>query len=150
LTWNNIINVVERVFVEGASFYKSGNVNTCAFCKTESACSTDKERVEEMMKRVEVNDAGAMSFMGSYYRRGGKGGFMQDQEKAKELLNRAAKLGSSHAHFCIGNDYHREGELKKAKFHYEAAAMAGHELARLNIGIMENDLGIGNELLSIG
>jgi TPR repeat protein len=154
LTWNNIINVVERVFVEGASFYKSGNVNTCAFCKTESACSTDKERVEEMMKRVEVNDAGAMSFMGSYYRRGGKGGFMQDQEKAKELLNRAAKLGSKEAHFRLGNiysggdpkketgnDYRREGELKKAKFHYEAAAMAGHELARLNIGIIENESG---------
>jgi len=32
--------------------------------------------------------------------------------------------------------------LKKAKFHIEAAAMAGHEVARCNLGIMENNDGI--------
>jgi TPR repeat protein len=31
--------------------------------------------------------------------------------------------------------------LKKAKFHYEGAAMAGHEVARYNIGVMEAESG---------
>jgi TPR repeat protein len=29
------------------------------------------------------------------------------------------------------------GNLKKAKFHYEAAAMLGCEVARYNLGVME-------------
>jgi TPR repeat protein len=33
------------------------------------------------------------------------------------------------------------GELKKAKIHYEAAAMAGHEAARCNLGTMEAQSG---------
>ena len=31
--------------------------------------------------------------------------------------------------------------MKKAKFHFEAAAMAGHETARFNIGLMECESG---------
>ena len=31
--------------------------------------------------------------------------------------------------------------MKKAKFHYEAAAIAGHEAARYNLGYMENKSG---------
>jgi len=34
-----------------------------------------------------------------------------------------------------------KGELKKAKFHNEAAAMAGHELARNNLGNIEAEGG---------
>jgi TPR repeat protein len=55
-----------------------------------------------------------------------------------ELWTRAAKLGSSKAHFFLGQKYREEGDLKKAKFHYKAAAMAGHELARCNIGSLES------------
>jgi len=33
------------------------------------------------------------------------------------------------------------GDLKKAKFHFEAAAMAGHEVARYNLARCEKDLG---------
>ena len=33
--------------------------------------------------------------------------------------------------------YREGGDMKKAKFHYEAAAMAGHEVARYNLGCME-------------
>jgi TPR repeat protein len=117
------------------SFRESGNIGTCAFCKAERMI-TDKERVKEMMKRVEANDAGAMSFMGSYYYHGSVS-LLQDQKKAMELWKQAGALGSSHAHFCIGNEYRREGDLKKAKFHYEAAAMAGHEVARYNLGFTE-------------
>jgi hypothetical protein len=33
------------------------------------------------------------------------------------------------------------GDLKKAKFHFEAAAMAGHDVARYNIGCLEYNSG---------
>ena len=42
--------------------------------------------------------------------------------------------------------------MKKAKFHYEAAAMAGHEFARYDLGIMEGksgNVGRGFEHLKI-
>ena len=31
--------------------------------------------------------------------------------------------------------------MKKAKFHYEAAAIAGNELARMNLGVSEYNAG---------
>jgi TPR repeat protein len=54
-----------------------------------------------------------------------------------ELMARAADLDSSRAHFFLGRNYDERGDLKKAKFYYEAAAMAGHEVARHNLGCME-------------
>ena len=91
---------------------------------------TNEERVEEMMKRVEANDAGAMCVLSSYYDNG-SGGLLQDGEIAKELLIiMAAELGYSHAHFKLGNRYADGGDLMNAKLYYEAAAMAGHEVAR--------------------
>ena len=33
------------------------------------------------------------------------------------------------------------GDLKKAKFHYEATAMAGREVARFNLGVMAGHSG---------
>ncbi len=66
---------------------------------------------------------------------------MQDQTKAMELLTQAAELGSSQAHCELGNIYHEGGYLKKSKFHWGAASMAGHEVARSNLGIIEADYG---------
>jgi TPR repeat protein len=37
----------------------------------------------------------------------------------------------------LGNIYDKGGDLKKAKFHFEAAAMAGHVIARYNLGNLE-------------
>ena len=42
------------------SFSKSGNIGTCPYCKAQINNSTDEERVKELTRRVEVNDAGAM------------------------------------------------------------------------------------------
>jgi len=117
------------------SFRKSGNIGTCAFCKGVND-KTDEESVEELMKRVEVNDADAMYVLGSYYNHG-QLGLQQDRGKALELWKHAAALGSSKSHFHLGNMYREGGDMKKAKFHYEAAAMAGHEVARYNLGCME-------------
>ena len=68
--------------------------------------------------------------------------FYQDQTKAIELFTKSAELGHSQAHWNLGDIYRKGGYLKKAKFHWEAAAMAGHEGARFNLGIM--DLQSGN------
>ena len=96
----------------------------------------NEERVDELMNRVEANDAGAMTILGSHNYHG-KLGLLRDQERAMELWTRAAELGSSQAHFQLGTQYDAEGNSKKKKFHNEAAAMAGHEGARYNLGLME-------------
>jgi TPR repeat protein len=41
----------------------------------------------------------------------------------------------------LGVYYDEGGDSKKAKFHFEAAAMAGHEVARFNLGNMEHKSG---------
>ena len=107
------------------------------FCKSEID-KTDGESVEELMKRVEVNDAGAIFVLGNDYQLG-VSCVQQDYAKAMELYTRAADLGYSKAHFALGISYRAGGDLKKSKFHYEAAAMAGHEDARLKLGNLEGD-----------
>jgi TPR repeat protein len=97
---------------------------------------TDKERVEELMKRVEANDANSIYVLGSYYQHG-QLGLLSDQERAMELWKQAAELGSSQAHYFLGSIYLEGGDMKKAKFHTEAAAMAGNEEARYNLGVTE-------------
>jgi tetratricopeptide (TPR) repeat protein len=121
------------------SFCKSGNIAKCPFCSARMGKTVD-EQVEEMMKRVETNDAGAMFALGSHYHYGNLG-LQQDWERAKELWTQAAKLGSSKADFSLGTFYGEGGDLKKAKFHWEAAAIAGHEVARFNLGLMEYNSG---------
>jgi len=41
---------------------------------------------------------------------------------------------------------HCKGDSKKVKLHYEVAAMAGHDVARCNLGTMEHKSGKWNEL----
>jgi TPR repeat protein len=41
----------------------------------------------------------------------------------------------------LGDVYHKGGDMKKAKFHFEAAAMAGNEVARCIVGIHEYNSG---------
>jgi len=82
-----------------------------------------------------------MYALGNYYENGHIG-VQQDHPKAVELWNRASELGSSNAHCLLGTHYYKGGDLKKALFHYEAGAMAGHDVARYNSGTMEFKLGI--------
>jgi len=121
------------------SFAQSGNNEKCPFCNSDRN-KTDGELVADLMKRVEANDAASIYMLASCYYKG-QLGLQQDREKAKELLMRAAELGSSHAHYNLGTIYHEGGNMKKAKFHVEAAAMAGHEGARYNLGNMEFNSG---------
>ena len=122
------------------SFRESGNNEKCPFCKANRKGITAEEAVEQLMKLVEVNDAGAMCVLADDYYHG-QLGLLQDRDKAMELWTRAAKLGSSKAHYQLGCTYDAEGNSKKEKFHYEAAAMAGDEAARNNLGTMEAQSG---------
>ena len=123
------------------SFGLAGNVGKCPFCNSDRGCKTDAERVAEMMKRVEAQDASAMNQLAQNYYFGGAG-LLQDHAKAVELWKQAVALGSSQAHFCLAEAYRHELEdLKKAHFHYEAAAVAGHEVARCNLGSIERKSG---------
>jgi len=115
---------------------KSGN-DKCPFCNSYQGNTTDEEDIlERVRKRVEANDAESICQLGSYYY-DGFGGLQQDQTRAIELYVRAANLCNSQAHHQLADIYNEGGNLKKAKFHYEAAAMAGDEDARYNLGCLE-------------
>jgi TPR repeat protein len=92
------------------------------------------------MKRVAANDATSICVLGDHYYRG-LVGVQQDHTKAIKLFTRAADLGLSAAHYLLSDVYRKGGDLKKAKFHGEAAAMAGHEVSRCNLGVLELDSG---------
>jgi hypothetical protein len=121
------------------SFFVSGN-DKCPFCNSDRANKIEEERVQEMMKRVEANDPTSICMLANQYYHG-RVGFQQDRAKAMELFTRAADLGCSEAHNQLGAIYRKGGDLKKAKFHVEAAAMAGNEVARFNVGIIETESG---------
>jgi TPR repeat protein len=76
---------------------------------------------------------------GYYYR--GLNGLQQDHSKGMELLTKSADLGCSLAHCKLADIYDEGGDVKKANFHYEAAAMTGDEVARCNLGIVEAESG---------
>jgi TPR repeat protein len=115
---------------------QSGDDVKCPFCNSDRTDKTDEEIVGELMKRAEANDAASIYVLASFYQHG-LNGFQQDHAKAIEFYARAAELGYSKAHYCLGNIYDLGGDLKKARFHFEAAAMAGNEVARYNIGNLE-------------
>jgi hypothetical protein len=115
----------------------------CVFCRTE-APSSDEELIERMKKRVEANDARAMSNLGIAYQLGMMG-LRQDHAEALELYHKSAKLGHNVAHLnlsicyetgCIG-----EKDTRKAKYHRQRAAMAGNVKARCKLGSGEPKVG---------
>ena len=85
---------------------------------------------------MEANDPALTLILAQHYRHGDSG-LQQDRAKAMELYTKAAELGSTHAHFFLGQMYVEGGNVKKAKFHYEATAMAGCEVTRYELGCLE-------------
>jgi TPR repeat protein len=128
------------------SFRESGIIGKRPFCNERTFDKTCEELFEELMKRVEVNDAGATFALGNCYCRG-QIGLQQNEEKAIELFTKSAESGCSDAHCNLGNIYREGGYLKKASFHYEAAAMAEHKIARHSIGCMELHSGDKEQVL---
>jgi TPR repeat protein len=123
------------------SFCAAGNIDKCPFCNSDRGGKTREEKNKDLMKRVDANDAASIYLLANSYQYG-LNGFQQDQMKAIELYARSAELGCSKAHHNqLGGIYDEGGNLKKAKFHFEAAAMAGYEVARYNIGSIEFESG---------
>jgi TPR repeat protein len=74
--------------------------------------------------------------LASHYQHG-NGGLQQDEGRAMELWTQAAKLGSSDVLCHLVINYDERGDLKKAKFHHEAATMAGQPCMEYESGNME-------------
>ena len=115
----------------------------CPFCRVPTP-SSNNEIIERVQKRMENDDAKAIYSIGNWYK-DGKYGFVQDYTKALELYHRAAELGDAVAYCNIGYAY-KSGEgvkrdMKKAEHYTELAAMAGNDIARFNLGIMEEHEG---------
>jgi TPR repeat protein len=122
------------------SFNQTGNESNCPFCNSDHGGKPVEEEVADMMKRVAANDPASICMLATHYHLG-RAGFQQNHAKTVELLTKSAELGFSKAHSLLGNVYYIGGTSKKAKFHYEAAAMAGDEVSRYNLAICENELG---------
>ena len=65
---------------------------------------------------------------------------------AKSLYCRAVKFNSAWANCNLANVFDEEGDSKMAICHFEAAAIAGHEVQRSNLGVLM--MNIGNFLQS--
>jgi TPR repeat protein len=121
------------------SFDQSGNDEKCPFCNADRFI-TDEKVADQIMKRVEANDPASMYMLANSYEHG-LHGFQQDQTEAIELYAKATDLGCSDASYALGGIYRQGGDMKKAKLHYENAAIAGHEGSRCCLGIMEFESG---------
>jgi TPR repeat protein len=105
---------------EGCLYSYRGFIGKCPFCNSDQDDGkTEEEHDAEIRKRVEANDPASIAILANYYDYGCNG-LHQDPAKAIELYARAAELGFSRAHISLAGIYHEGGDLKKAKFHYEA------------------------------
>ena len=113
---------------------EQGLENVCALCQ-EPLPESKEEGEKKRMEGIKKNDPVAMCQMGEKCRREG------DYESALKYLTKAADLGDAVAHFCLSRLYLKgEGVDKDGKkyiYHWEEAAIAGHPLARYNLGCLE-------------
>ena len=118
--------------------FEGGLEHRCAFCREPSAKS-EEESVKLCMKRVKKNCPAAMCQMGEECHREG------DCDSAIQYWTKAAELGNAEAHHALSVMYGRgkgvEKDMKKAIYHSEEAAIAGHPRTRYNLGCIEADNG---------
>jgi TPR repeat protein len=122
------------------SFCQSGNSRKCPFCNSDRFIKTNEQQIDEVRRRIEVNDTASIYMLANSYDNG-INGLQQDHTKSIKLYARAADLGHSEAHNQLADIYCQGGDMKRAKFHLEAAAMAGHEMARNKFGCIEFESG---------
>jgi len=106
----------------------------CIFCR-EPVTKSEEEADERLMESIKRNDPNAMYQIGTKRLEEG------DYETAFKYLSKAAGLGDAEAHFNLSELYYKgEGvveDVKKAVYHWEEAAIAGHPEARHNLGYIE-------------
>ena len=117
---------------------EAGLEKRCPFCR-EPLPESQEESFKRAMKRVKKNDPVALAEMGGkHYQEG-------DYKTALEYLTKAAELGNADAHYNLSLTYEDgqdvEKDKKKKIYHLEEAAIAGHHMARHNLGCMEGGNG---------
>ena len=110
----------------------------CPYCR-EPMPKTEEDALQNLMKRVKVNDHVALCKVGkNRYNEG-------DYEGAIEFYTKAVSFGSMIAHFNVSLMYYKgegvERDLKKEVYHLEEASIGGHPEARYNLGCQEEDSG---------
>jgi TPR repeat protein len=123
---------------------KSGEVSTCAFCRT-VAPRSDEEVLAQTRRRVELKDPVALVSLAMNYGLG-KRGLSVDEAKCIELLREAADLGFPAAKYQLGNFYDNgemglEQNAKEALKYLKEAAEGGDILARNNVACIEHENG---------
>ena len=107
----------------------------CPFCRNPLS-ETEEETNKKRMKRVAANDPIALRRMGVRHF------YKEDYDDAFKYWAKAAELGDAEAHFNLSIMYKKgqggvETDEKKRVFHLEEAAIAGHPVARHNLGCHE-------------
>ncbi len=110
----------------------AGLEQRCAFCR-EPSPKSDEEAEKRCMKRIKKNNCPvAMCQMGKQHYNGG------DYETALKYLTKAVEFGEADAHYNLSLMYHEgqgvEKDKEKVVYHSEEAAIAGHPMARHNLG----------------
>jgi tetratricopeptide (TPR) repeat protein len=126
-------------YTNGKREYEAGLQQRCAFCR-EPIVLTEEDALKNCMKRIkENNDPAAMCHMGKSHHDEG------DYETALKYSTKAAELGDAEAHYSLSIMYDKGRgvgkDMKKAIYHTEEAAIAGHPGARQNLGIHEAENG---------
>jgi TPR repeat protein len=107
----------------------------CPFCRA-TAPDNVTDTLQQLNRRLEVNDPYAFYDIGAYYNVGLN--VVQDKSKAFEYFIRVAELGSAMASNAAANPYNNgdvvEKDEKKVRHYLELAAMQGHNASRQNLG----------------
>jgi len=114
------------------------NERKCIFCR-QPVPSSKKIALDHQKRRVEADDPDAITLLGAKRYHDG------DYRSAYEYWSKAATLGSIDAHYNLsllyGTGQGVEKDATKEVHHLEVAAIAGHTIARHNLGCNEGRKG---------
>ncbi len=140
LTKSNLMSCCSQKICMGCasanmkSEIEEGLENRCAFCR-EPLPITQEEGDNRGLERIKKICPVAMREMGKTRFNEG------DYDTAFKYYTNAAELGDAEAHHFLSLMYHYgngiENDTKKARYHAEQAAIAGHDKARYNLGAEE-------------
>ena len=111
----------------------------CPFCRTPRP-NNDADQLARVRARVAKKDPDAIHFLAGQYIHGNLG-LQKDEQRAVELLEEAAELGSIDALYNLGIAYEHgkvvQQDIAKAIHLYEKAATQGSAESRHNLGCIE-------------
>jgi len=111
---------------------------SCPFCRHPTP-KTDAENDLLLMKRVEANDPVTLHQAGMHRYSTG------DIATAIDYWKKASQSGDAASQYKLSSVYHEgwgvQKDLKKFMYHLEQAAIGGHDIARYNLGAMEERKG---------